>query len=347
MNLIIWREFYLRKELTLDKSIMSNKRNNQPLKIVFFGAPHFSGEILKFLIGNNFSPQLVITHPDQPVGRKKILTPTESKKIALENNISIKEFSSLGVEEIKYFQTYSPDLIITASYGLIIPLEIINSAKLGALNIHPSLLPKLRGATPIQTALRQGLEKTGSTIMLMDAGMDTGDIISQEQLLIDRQDTYPVLEQKLIDLSTKLLLPVLEDIKKTGKKPTGKKQDNSQATFTKLIEKQDGLIDWHQSAREIYNQWRAFYDWPKIYTFYKQQKLTLTEIEIPPQNDIMSNENASNPGDVFRNKNKDILVQTGNGQIKINKLQLAGKQELNILDFVNGQPQFIGTNLSK
>ncbi len=327
--------------------MMSNKKNNRPLKIVFFGAPHFSGEILKFLIENNFAPQLVVTHPDQPVGRKKTLTPTESKKIALENNIPIEEFSSLGVEEIKYFQTYSPDLIITASYGLIIPLEIINSAKFGALNIHPSLLPKLRGATPIQTALRQGLEKTGSTIMLMDAGMDTGDIISQEQLLIDRQDTYPVLEQKLIDLSTKLLLPTLKNVKKTRQKPTGKKQDDSQATFTKLIKRQDGLIDWRRSAQEIYNQWRAFYNWPKIYTFYKQQKLTLTEIELFSQSDIIRNENAVNPGDVFENKNKDILIQTGNGQIKINKLQLAGKRELNILDFVNGQPQFVGVNLLK
>ncbi len=317
------------------------------MNITFFGAPHFSGEILKFLIENNFTPQLVVTHPDQPAGRKKILTPTETKKIAEKNNILIKEFIFLNSEAIRYFQTNPPDLIITASYGLIIPEEIINSAKFGALNIHPSLLPRLRGATPIQTALQQGLKETGSTIMLMNAGMDTGDIVSQKQLSINPTDTYSKLEQKLIELSTELLLPILKNIQKIRQKPIGKKQNNSQATFTKLIKKQDGLIDWQKSAQEIYNQWRAFYNWPKIYTFYKQQKLTLTEIEIFTQNDTIDNEDTVSPGDVFKNKNKDILIQTGNGQIKINKLQLAGKQELNILDFVNGQPQFVGTNLSK
>ncbi len=325
---------------------MSGKKNNRPLKIIFFGAPHFSGEILKFLIENNFPPQLVITHPDQPVGRKKILTPTESKIISRENNIPVKEFSSLNNKEIKYFQAYSPDLIITASYGLIVPPEIINSAKFGALNIHPSLLPKLRGATPIQTALLRGSKITGSTIMLMDAGMDTGDIVAQKQLPIAPEDTYPKLEQKLINLSTKLLLPILENIKKTKQRPIGQKQDDSKATFTKLIKKQDGLIDWRRSAQEIYNQWRAFYDWPKIHTFYKGQKLTLTEIEIFSKSAIINDVNIVASGTVFKNENKEILVQTGEGQIKINKLQLAGKQELNILDFVNGQPQFIDTNLS-
>ncbi len=327
--------------------MMSNKKNNQPLKITFFGAPHFSGEILKFLIKNNFTPQLIITHPDQSIGRKKILTPTKTKTIAKKNNISIKEFNSLDHKAIKYFQTNPPDLIITASYGLIIPPEIINSAKFGALNVHPSLLPRLRGATPIQTTLLQGSQTTSSTIMLMDAGMDTGDIIAQKQSPISPTDTYPKLEQKLIKLSTELLLPILENIQKTRQKPVGKQQNNSQATFTKLIKKQDGLIDWNKSAQEIYNQWRAFYDWPKINTFYKQQKLTLTEIEIFSKDAIINDVNIVASGTVFKNENKEILVQTGEGQIKINKLQLAGKEALNISDFLNGQPQFIGTNLAK
>ncbi len=317
------------------------------MKITFFGAPHFSGEILKFLIENNFAPQLVVTHPDQPVGHKKILAPTETKTIANKNDIPVKEFSTLDREAIKYFQTNPPDLIITASYGLIIPKEIINSAKFGALNIHPSLLPKLRGATPIQTALWQGLKETGSTIMLMDAGMDAGDIVSQKQLSINPSDTYPQLEQKLIHLSAGLLLPIVQSIQKNKQKPIGEIQNHTQVTFTALIKKQDGLIDWNKSAQEIYNQWRAFYDWPKIYTFYKQQKLTLTEIEIFSKSAILNDVNIVTPGTVFKNENKEILVQTGKCQIKINKLQLAGKQELNISDFINGQPKFIGTDFAK
>ncbi len=315
------------------------------LKIFFFGAPFFSREILRLLLENNIPIDTVITHPDQPMGRKQIPTPTATKLLSRQRQLKIKEFAELNFESLDFFRKEKPDLFIVASYGTIIPENILTTARLGALNVHPSLLPKLRGATPIQTALLQGLNKTGSTIMLMDAGMDTGNIICQEEIDIDPTEKYPELERRLINLSSALLLPVVQEIIEKGKSPRGIVQNNKEATYTKLIKKRDGLIDWHKSAQEIYNQWRAFYLWPQIYTFYRGQKLTLTEIEIFSQNDIMEKSEPKNPGAVFK-KDDNILIATAKGFLKINKLQLAGKKELSIKDFLNGQNKFIGAILN-
>jgi len=315
------------------------------LKIFFFGAPFFSREILRLLLENNIPIDTVITHPDQPMGRKQIPTPTATKLLSRQRQLKIKEFAELNFESLDFFRKEKPDLFIVASYGTIIPENILTTARLGALNVHPSLLPKLRGATPIQTALLQGLNKTGSTIMLMDAGMDTGNIICQEEIDIDPTEKYPALERRLINLSSALLLPVVQEIIEKGKSPRGIVQNNKEATYTKLIKKRDGLIDWHKSAQEIYNQWRAFYLWPQIYTFYRGQKLTLTEIEIFSQNDIMEKSEPKSPGAVFK-KDDNILIATAKGFLKINKLQLAGKKELSIKDFLNGQNKFIGAILN-
>jgi methionyl-tRNA formyltransferase len=315
------------------------------LKIFFFGAPFFSREILRLLLENNIPIDTVITHPDQPMGRKQIPTPTATKLLSRQRQLKIKEFAELNFESLDFFRKEKPDLFIVASYGTIIPENILTTARLGALNVHPSLLPKLRGATPIQTALLQGLNKTGSTIMLMDAGMDTGNIICQEETDIDPTEKYPELERRLINLSSALLLPVVQEIIEKGKSPRGIVQNNKEATYTKLIKKRDGLIDWHKSAQEIYNQWRAFYLWPQIYTFYRGQKLTLTEIEIFSQNDIMEKSEPKSPGAVFK-KDDNILIATAKGFLKINKLQLAGKKELSIKDFLNGQNKFIGAILN-
>jgi methionyl-tRNA formyltransferase len=317
---------------------------SKPLKIFFFGAPLFSKEILSFLLKNNVPIDTVITHPNQPVGRKQTLTPTEIKLFALEHGLKVKEFSKLNNTALNFFKKEKPDLFITASYGAIIPQKILDIPRLGALNVHPSFLPKLRGATPIQTALLQGFSKTGTSIILMNAGMDTGNIIEQKQTNIGPTEKYPELEQRLIALSNELLLPIIQNVIKNNKKPTGFSQNNHKATFTKLIKKQDGFINWNNSAQEIYNQWRAFYGWPQIYTFYQGQKLILTEIELFSKNDILKKSGKFSPGAVFKNLN-NLLVMTGDKPIKITKLQLAGKKKLPIKDFLNGQNKFIGSVL--
>jgi methionyl-tRNA formyltransferase len=314
------------------------------MKIVFFGAPHFSKEILKGLLQNNISIDTVITHPDQPIGRKKELQATPTKLFAKKNNISVKEFYKLDKNAIKVILETKPDLFVVASYGAILPIELIAMPKFGALNVHPSLLPKFRGASPIQTALLNGKSRTGTTIMLMDEGMDTGNIVKQAQISIHPTETYPELEQRLISLSSKLLTPIIKEIIKTNHKPTNTKQDNNKATYSKMIKKQDGLINWDNSAINIYNQWRAFYNWPKINTFYNNQKLTLTEIELSSKNAILDNTNTPS-GKVYINKERNLLIRTQKDFIKVNHLQLAGKNELSASDFLNGQPNFVGVIL--
>jgi len=314
------------------------------MKIFFFGAPHFSKEILKNLLENNIDINTVITHPDQPVGRKKELQPTPIKLLAQENNITLKEFYKLDETAIEDIRQENPDIFIVASYGAILPAELLTIPKFGALNVHPSLLPRLRGASPIQTSLLNGLTETGTTIMLMDTGMDTGDIIKQSKVTIHQTETYPELEQRLINLSCGLLTPIIQEIASNNQTPISIKQNNNEATYSKIIKKQDGLIDWTKSAQKIYNQWRAFYNWPKIHTLYNKQKLTLTEIELFPQNDILNNTNPS-AGTVCSNDKKDLLFYTKKGLLKINRLQLAGKKEMISKDFLNGQPNFLGTIL--
>ncbi len=315
------------------------------LKIVFFGAPYFSAEILKSLLNGGFSVDAVVTHPDQPVGRKKKLTPTDVKLLAKSKNIPVREFALLNETAYKICQELKPDLFVVASYGLIIPEKFLTIPTLGSLNVHPSLLPKLRGATPIQTALQQGLKITGSSIILMDAGMDSGNIIRQEKLDIGTKDTYPILEKKLLKISKRLLVDVLRTIEKTGRAPKGINQNHSQATFTRMLSKKDGLVNWRETAETIYNKWRAFYNWPETYTFYKKQKLILKEIS-PVK---LATKNPLQEGSVFQlnKKRGEIFVQTGKGILQIDKLQLAGKKILSAKDFLNGQADFIGSVLGE
>lgn len=314
------------------------------MKIFFFGAPHFSKEILKKILKNDIYVDTVITHPDQPIGQKKELQSTSIKIFAQENNIPIKEFHKLNKFAIEDICKASPDLFIVASYGAILPAKLISLPKFGSLNIHPSLLPKLRGASPIQTALLNGASKTGTTIMLMNKGMDTGNIVKQAKISINLNETYPKLEQRLINLSSKLLSSIIKEIAETKQKPSSTKQDNSKATYSRIIKKQDGLINWNKSATKIYNQWQAFYNWPKIYTFYNNQKLTLTKVELSPKNGILNN-SIILKGKVYIDKEKNLLIGTKKDFIKVNYLQLAGKNEVSTKDFLNGQPNFVGTIL--
>jgi methionyl-tRNA formyltransferase len=163
------------------------------LKIIFFGTSFFAKEILRNLLDNDVNIDLVITQPDRPAGRKKYFRPTDVKSLALERGIETKEFEKIKQEEINFIKNANPDLIITASYGLIIPKEILEIPKYGSVNIHPSLLPELRGSSPIQAALLQNLPETGISFMKMNEKMDAGPVFFQKKLKIDKEDVYPTL----------------------------------------------------------------------------------------------------------------------------------------------------------
>jgi len=253
---------------------------NNKIKIVFIGTSEFGAVILNRLVKNNYKPVLVITQPDKPAGRKQTLTPSPVKKEAKLLEVGY------DLEEIKKIK---PDLIITAAYGKIIPKEILEIPKYGALNVHPSLLPKYRGPSPIQTAILNGDKETGLTIMLMDQKIDHGPIIAQNKYKIGENITYQELEKILADQGAKLLIETLPKwIKREIK---AKEQNHSKASYTKIIKKEDGKIDWNKPAQEIERKIRAFDPWPGAFTFIKKKdkkiRVKILEAELSKDNKLI------------------------------------------------------------
>jgi len=306
-------------------------------KIIFMGTSFFAKEVLRILLENKTQINLVVTQPDKPAGRKKDLKPSEVKIYSQEKKLSLKQFSKLSDEALSEIKKINPDLVIVAAYGMIIPQKILDIPKLGFINVHTSLLPKLRGPSPIQTALLEGFKETGVTIMEMDAGVDTGDILSQKKVSIASDENYSTLEKKLIQATSGILNTTLEEYYR--KEIESKKQNSEESSETRIIKKQDGKINWKDSAEDIYRCFKAYYEWPKVYTFWNNQKLTLIEISKTDK------ENSKQPGEVYQ-AGDQICVKTSSGSIVLNKVQLAGKKELLIKDFLNGHPKLINSILN-
>ncbi|MFZ2154133.1 MAG: methionyl-tRNA formyltransferase [Candidatus Moraniibacteriota bacterium] len=310
--------------------------------IVFMGTPDIASLVLETLLAENYPICAVVTQPDylSKNGKEVVLSPV--KKIATEKNIPLLQPIKLDLDFEKKIEEFKPDLIIVVAFGKIIPEKILKIPRYKSINVHASLLPKLRGSSPIQNALIEGLEQSGITIMLMDKGVDTGDILAQKIIPIDPHDDYLTLGGKMAVNAAHLLISTITEWTAGTLKPTP--QDNSQATLCQLIEKNDGKISWDQDAKDIYNKLRAFRVWPGIFTFWENkgnlQKISLNEIVA--QNNIL--EKRYHLGEVFKTDNL-VGVQTNDGIIVLKKIQLAGKNEVTIEDFLNGYPNFIGSIL--
>jgi len=250
------------------------------VKIIFMGTSQFGAIILEGLAQSDYKPCLVITTPDKPVGRKQIMTPPPVKISAQKYNISIAQPEKIKNLESK-INNLKPDLGIVAAYGYILPQEILIIPKYGFLNVHPSLLPKYRGPSPIQTAILNGDKKTGVTIILMDEKMDHGPILAQRELefLISKKYTYLELSQELAVKGANLLLETIPRWVSNEIKPMP--QDESKATYTKILKKEDGEIDWSKPAEKIERKIRAFNPWPGTFTFLKKndKKLRIKILE--------------------------------------------------------------------
>lgn len=311
--------------------------------IVFMGTPDFASVILESLFLEEYPILAVVTQPDYLSKNKKEDFISPVKKFALEKNIPVSQPEKLDEVFKSYLEELSPDLIIVAAFGKILPEKILNIPKFKSINIHASLLPKLRGASPIQNALIEGLAETGITIMLMDKGMDTGEILSQKSLQIKKDDDYITLASKLAVLGSNLLLETIPDWINKKIKPT--KQEDSLATMCQLIEKSDGKINWDETAIEIQNKFKAFRAWPGIFSFW-ENKNTLNKISftgIATDRDKLGEKH--HLGEIFKYDDVRIAVQTTDGVIIINTIQLAGKNETTVSDFINGYPHFIGSIL--
>ncbi len=246
-------------------------------KIIFIGTSLFSVPVLEKLVENKYNISAVITKPDRPIGRKKELTPSPVKEIALKYGLKILQPEKIFSVESE-IKKINPDLFIIAAYGEIIPENILDLSRLEPLNLHPSLLPKYRGPSPIQTAILKGEKITGTTLMIVDKEMDHGPIIAQEEIEIADSDTYQTLEKKLALKSASLLIKNLPQYLEGKIKP--KEQNHSQATYTKMLSRQDGEINLKKNARKNERKVRAFYPWPGTWTIIGKKRIKILKVKI-------------------------------------------------------------------
>ncbi|MCL5774969.1 MAG: methionyl-tRNA formyltransferase [Patescibacteria group bacterium] len=308
------------------------------MKIVFFGTSNVALPVLETLYQHH-DIAAVVTSPDAATGRKQTFSESPVSVLAKEMDLELLKPQKVkgNLEFINQLKNYRADIFVVVSYGKILPLEVINLPPHKTLNVHFSLLPKYRGASPIQGALLRGENQTGTSIFVLDEKMDTGPIVVQKSFPIDPDDNFITLSQKLATFSAKLLLDALPGYASGDIIPLT--QDDSLATYTKVIGKQDGLVNWQNSAFQIYNQFRAYYPWPGVWTEWNGKKLKILDCQ-----PMEAKSPALEPGTV----QKDGLASCGQNTIlKLGIVQLEGKNQTSVKDFLNGYPQFTGSLLGK
>src|SRR3989344_2491609 len=304
------------------------------LNFVFFGTPEFAAIVLEKLIAAGYVPAAVVCNPDEPIDRKQILTPPPTRVLAQKYNIPVFQPQKLrgNLEFLEQFKNLKPDLAIVAAFGKILPKEILDIPSRGFINVHGSLLPHYRGASPIQTAILNGEKETGVTIMEVDEEMDNGPTLANSQWPIADSDTYESLSQKLAVLGAELLIKILPDYISGKIKPV--LQEHEKPTYTKIIKKENGKIDWTKGAVEIERMVRAYYPWPTAWTIWRIKNLEL-RIKVLEAEVLENNENYKT-GEVFLTSKNELAVKCGNGNLLIKKLQLEGGKILTAKEFLNG-----------
>ncbi len=301
------------------------------LKVIFMGTPLFAVPILEVLI-NNCQVIGVVTQPDKEVGRHHELKYSPIKEVAIEKNIKVLQPKKIK-DEYQEIIDMNPDIIITCAYGQIIPKILLDFPKYKCINVHASLLPKLRGGAPIHHAIMDGYEETGITIMYMDEGMDSGDIISQEKTKILDSDILETLHDRLSIMGSKLLLETLPSIvNKTNKRV---KQDEHEVTFGYNIKREEEILDFSKSKREIFNHIRGLNPIPGSYFLLDNKIVKVYETTIT---DDMSYENKKN-GEIVKLNETGLYIKVKDGLIVIKELKLEGKKKMKINDFVNGNKE--------
>jgi methionyl-tRNA formyltransferase len=328
------------------------------LKLIFFGTSSFAATVLKTLAENpDFLVVAVVTATDKPVGRKQEMQASFVALEAEKHKIPMLKPERLKDPEFaEKLKAYNADIFLVAAYGKIIPKNILDLPTRGSINIHGSLLPEYRGASPIHAVIIDGQKKTGITIMRMDELMDHGDMLFKHELPISPEQTQTELEKALALLAAS---HIAEDLKLVASgEAHPEPQDHSKAIFTKIINKEDGRIDWSKSAADIYNLFRAYAAWPGVYTFFNGQRLKIIECRIAEFGENVSGEKIAVDekkaekiiaGEVFK-KDGHLLVGCGADSsersfLEILSLQLEGKNISNAVDFARGHKDFIGARL--
>lgn len=311
------------------------------MKIIFMGTPEFSVSCLSALIGHGRHEVLaVVTQPDKPVGRSKKLTFPPVKQIAVNNNIEVLQPEKIKNKEfVQILADFGADIFIVAAYGQILSEEILSLPRYGCINVHASLLPKYRGASPIQSAIIGGETTTGVTIMQMDKGLDTGDMLYKKEIEIDKQDTGGSLHDKLSAVGAAALIEALDLIEKN--KITPEKQNDELATCTPLLDREAGHIDWSKTPRQIVDLVRGLDPWPGAYTIYNGEKIKVWKAEQCGQAPSESF------GEIIKaSKSEGICVSTNGGAVLITELQMPGGKRMRAADYLKGNEILPNTVLS-
>ncbi|KGR87593.1 methionyl-tRNA formyltransferase [Lysinibacillus odysseyi] len=298
--------------------------------VVFMGTPAFSAPILRMLYEEGYDVLAVVTQPDRPVGRKKVLTPPPVKEEAVKLGLPVIQPEKLrGSEELQQIIGLGADLVITAAFGQILPKELLEAPRLGCINVHASLLPQYRGGAPIHQAIIDGQDTTGVTIMYMAEKLDAGDIISQQEIVIEDTDHTGSMFEKLSGVGRELLKETLPSII-DGTNPRIP-QDESKVTYASNISREQERIDWSKDARTIYNQVRGLHPWPVAYTTFEDANFKIWWAQIG------TTSNDCKPGEVTAIHKDHFEIATGDGgSLAVYDLQPAGKKRMTAQDYLRG-----------
>ena len=306
------------------------------MRVVFMGTPAYVLPVLEALLSPGFQVVGIYTQPDRPSGRGRVAEPPPVKSFALEHGIKVFQPASLRRSEVqRELASLSPDVIVVAAYGKILPSEVLNIPLYGCVNVHPSLLPQYRGPSPVATAILEGEVHTGTTIMLLDEGMDTGPILAARQVPIEPETaTTESLTHLLLGIGADLLSEVLPRWLKSEVTP--QPQDDSRATITRKLEKSDGEVNWELSAEEIERRLRAFTPWPGLFTYWQGKLLKI--LSVRPLAEGIPGE----PGLVVTLDGPEVAVGvvTGKGVLGLKNLQMEGRRAVSSEEFVRGYGNF-------
>ncbi|MCM1064183.1 MAG: methionyl-tRNA formyltransferase [Eubacterium sp.] len=324
------------------------------MKIVFMGTPDFAVGALEALIGAGHEILAVVTQPDKPKGRSKELLPPPVKQCALKYQIPVMQPRRIKTPEaVAELKRYPADIYVVVAFGQILSQEILEIPTYGSLNIHASLLPEYRGASPIQHVLIAGEKKTGVTIQQMDAGIDTGDILYQREIPIADTDDYETLHDKLMALGGESIVETLALLEQG--KLTPEKQDDSRSSYAPLIDKGMGKLDLNKSAAELHRLIRGLTPWPGTFTVFRGRQLKIWKAEAVTLEDVAADAGdgaaafgeSMVPGQILKVDKDSITVAAGDGALRIYELQLEGKKRMTTHDFLLGVKLQAGEKLGE
>lgn len=308
------------------------------MRIIFSGTPEFAAETLQALLTTEHEICAVYTQPDRPAGRGRKLTASPVKLLALEHNIPVEQPLNFKEDSDKAtLAGYNADLMIVVAYGLLLPQAVLDMPKLGCLNIHASLLPRWRGAAPIQRAILAGDNTTGVCIMQMEVGLDTGPVLARTECPIHDDDTAQVLHDRLAEIGANALLNTLSDLENLQQHALA--QDDALMCYAHKLRKDEAAIDWQRSAQEIVRQVHAFNPWPVAQTLWQDKVFRIWSAH------TLADQHSATAGEVISVNKQGIDIATGEGVLRLTEIQVPGKRAMSITDFLNANSLTIGEHL--